>query len=53
MIIIPGKVSSNRVLNCLNPGIKFILRRMPKFVGENEKFRATSRVVVGTSFGRP
>ena len=40
MIIIPGKVSANRVLHCLSPEIKF-LRRMTKFVGENEKFSAT------------
>ena len=41
MIIIPGKVSANRVLNCLSPRIKFTLRLMTKFVGENEKFSAT------------
>ena len=42
MIVIPGKVIiANRVLNSLNPGIKFIHRRMTNFVGENEKFSAT------------
>ena len=42
MIIIPGKViSANRVFNRLNPEIKFILRRINKFEGENEKFSAT------------
>ena len=42
MIIIPGKVvSANCVLNCLNPGIKFVLRRITKFQGENEKFGAS------------
>ena len=35
MIIIPGKViGANRVFNRLNPEIKFILRRMTKFVWE-------------------
>ena len=42
MIIIPGKViGANREFNRLNREIKFILRRMTKFVGENEKFSAT------------
>ena len=41
MIIILGKmISANCVLNCLNPGIKFILRRITKFQRENEKFGA-------------
>ena len=41
-IIIPGKViSANSVLKCLNPGIKFILRRITKFQRENEKFGAS------------
>ena len=51
MIIIPGMViSANCVLNCLNPGVKFILRLISKFQRENEKFGV--RVVVTTSFGR-
>ena len=42
MIVIPGKVIiANRVLNSLNPGIKFIHWRMANFVRENEKFSAT------------
>ena len=41
MIIIPGKVSGNHVLNSLSPGIKFILQQMTKFVGENDKFSGT------------
>ena len=42
MIVIPGKVIiANRVLNRLNPGIKFIHRRMTNFVRENEKLSAT------------
>ena len=41
MIVIPGKViSANPVLNRLNPGTKFIHRRMTNFVRENEKFSA-------------
>ena len=54
MIVVPGKViSANCVLNCLNPGINFILRLISKFQRENEKFGV--RVVVSLSrafFGR-
>ena len=33
MIVVPGRViSANCVLNCLNPGIKFFLRRISKFL---------------------
>ena len=43
MIFTPRKVISvNHVLNRLNPGIKFILRRITKFVEENEKLSATN-----------
>ena len=51
MTVVPGKViSANCVLNCLNPGTKFILRLISKFKRENEKFGV--RVVVTTSVGR-
>ena len=51
MIVVPGRViSANCVLNSLNPGIKFFLRRISKFQRENEKFGV--RVVVRTSFGK-
>ena len=40
--IIPRKViSANCVLNCLNQGIKLILRPITKFQFENEKFGAS------------
>ena len=40
--IIPGKVTSaNCVFNCLNQGIKLILRRITKFQCENEKSGAS------------
>ena len=43
MIFTPRKVISvNLVLNRLNPEIKFILRRITKFVEENEKLSATN-----------
>ena len=42
MIIIPGKViSTNSVLNSLNPGMKFVPRWITKFQRENEKFGAS------------
>ena len=43
MIFTPRKVICvNVVLNRLNPAIKFILRRITKFVEENEKLSATN-----------
>ena len=53
MIVIPGKVSSAYcVLNRLNSGINFILKRITSSRVKMSNLVPRARVVVRTSFGR-